>query len=87
MVLMRRTPSRTKATWLARIAVVVVAVSAYVWALPAAFGGPASSSSSGYAYAYGKNKVPICHKGKTKNVPLPAVAAHLAHGDTAGPCP
>ncbi|MBX2867799.1 MAG: hypothetical protein KTR18_03955 [Acidiferrobacterales bacterium] len=30
----------------------------------------------------------ICHKnGKTLSVGLPAVQAHLAHGDTTGPCP
>jgi hypothetical protein len=78
-----------KATWLLRLTVVALAVAAYVWALPTAFGLDGSSSSSSYSYghAYGKNKVPICHKGKTKFVPLPAVAAHLAHGDTPGPCP
>ena len=75
----------SKATWLLRLTVVALAVAAYVWALPTAFGLDSSSSSSGYAY--GKQKVPICHKGKTKFVPPPAVAAHLAHGDTPGPCP
>jgi hypothetical protein len=32
-------------------------------------------------------KVVICHNGKTISVAEPAVAAHLAHGDTLGPCP
>ena len=32
-------------------------------------------------------KVTLCHKGRTISVPEPAVAAHLAHGDTLGPCP
>ncbi len=33
-------------------------------------------------------KVTICHKGKrTISVGAPAVPAHLAHGDTLGPCP
>jgi hypothetical protein len=33
-------------------------------------------------------KVTLCHKGKnTITVGAGAVAAHLAHGDTLGPCP
>ena len=32
-------------------------------------------------------KVVICHKGKTITVDNSAVPAHLAHGDTVGPCP
>jgi hypothetical protein len=39
------------------------------------------------AKAYGKNRVAICHKGKTIRVALPAVKAHQRHGDTVGPCP
>jgi hypothetical protein len=36
----------------------------------------------------GKEKVTLCHKGrKTITVARPAVEAHLAHGDTEGPCP
>jgi hypothetical protein len=35
---------------------------------------------------YGQNKVTICHKGKTMQVPEPAVKAHTGHGDTLGPC-
>ena len=31
--------------------------------------------------------VTICHKGNTIEVAASAVAAHLAHGDTLGPCP
>jgi hypothetical protein len=35
-----------------------------------------------------QEKVVICHKGKkTLVVAKSAVAAHMAHGDTAGPCP
>jgi hypothetical protein len=31
--------------------------------------------------------VTVCHKGKTSiGVPANAVPAHLAHGDTLGPC-
>jgi hypothetical protein len=32
------------------------------------------------------NKVLICHKGNTLCVSQSAVAAHLKHGDTEGPC-
>lgn len=40
----------------------------------------------------GEEKVLICHKpdkkgGHTLNIASPAVPAHLAHGDTLGPCP
>ena len=37
-------------------------------------------------YAYGKNRITICHKGKTIKVAQPAVKAHLRHGDHVGPC-
>ena len=32
-------------------------------------------------------QVTLCHKGLTIVVGHPAVRAHLAHGDTLGPCP
>ena len=35
----------------------------------------------------GHNKVEICHKGKTLEVPPVAVPGHKRHGDTDGPCP
>lgn len=31
-------------------------------------------------------RVTICHNGTTLSVAEPAVASHLAHGDTLGPC-
>ncbi|WP_435156447.1 hypothetical protein [Haladaptatus sp. DFWS20] len=36
--------------------------------------------------APGQNKVEICHKGRTIEVPPSAVDPHRAHGDTFGPC-
>ena len=81
---------RKKATWFVRFLVVVVAAVAYIFALPSAFGLDSSSSSSSYgysyAYAYGQDKVAICHMGQTLMIPMPALAGHLGHGDTIGPC-
>jgi len=34
----------------------------------------------------GQIKFPMCHNGQTIEVALAAVPAHLAHGDTMGPC-
>lgn len=34
----------------------------------------------------GQEKVTICHKGHTITIAEPALAAHLAHGDTLGSC-
>jgi len=33
-----------------------------------------------------QNKVTICHKGKDKAIPEPALKGHLGHGDTMGVC-
>lgn len=53
-----------------------------------AFGGVATPMFANVALAgYGQDKVKICHKGKTKEVPAPAVPGHLKHGDTLGKCP
>jgi hypothetical protein len=35
----------------------------------------------------GNIKMPMCHNGNNIEVALPAVAAHLNHGDTLGLCP
>jgi hypothetical protein len=37
-------------------------------------------------HARGGNKVQVCHAGQTITVHKSAVPAHLAHGDTLGPC-
>ncbi len=46
-----------------------------------------SGQSNPGGHQYGKQKVQICHKGKTITVAKPAAKAHLRHGDTLGPCP
>lgn len=38
------------------------------------------------SYSDNDEKVTICHKGRTLKVAKSAVRAHLAHGDTMGPC-
>lgn len=50
-----------------------------------------SSGSAQYQYGsagkqYGHNKVTLCHKGHTISVALPAVKAHLRHGDKPDAC-
>lgn len=45
------------------------------------------SGCASYGTPYGDDKVTICHKNrKTLVLPESAVSAHLAHGDTYGPC-
>jgi hypothetical protein len=53
----------------------------------------AASASAAYEYEYGQ-KVTICHHTASKKNPTVtitvsenALPAHLAHGDTLGPCP
>jgi hypothetical protein len=83
--------------WSAR-AVFAVALLASALAILAAFGvlgGNASAASSGeYEYGGGGGKVTICHHTGSKKHPTEtitvsenALRAHLAHGDTLGPCP
>ena len=33
-----------------------------------------------------QTRVTLCHRGETITVAAPALRAHLAHGDTEGPC-
>jgi len=42
--------------------------------------------SYGDAFADGKDKIEICHKGKTKEVSEKSLEKHLKHGDTEGKC-
>lgn len=45
------------------------------------------SGCAAYHAPYSDDKVPVCHKNKkTLMLPGSAVDAHLAHGDTMGPC-
>jgi hypothetical protein len=48
--------------------------------------GFAKSSVSAAQYQYGKEKVQVCHKGKTITIAKPAEKAHLRHGDKLGAC-
>jgi len=53
-------------------------------------GGLTFSQSAFAGQGGGQNKVTICHQGdegpETITVAAPAIPAHLAHGDTLGPC-
>jgi hypothetical protein len=61
----------------------LVAVLVVVMSAPAVLLARGSDGNGGH----GKKKVTLCHKGKkTIKVGKPAKRAHLAHGDTKGPC-
>jgi hypothetical protein len=60
------------------VAIALVALASVV-GLATATAGP---SSAQYQY-----RVAICHKGHTIVIAMPALKAHLAHGDTVGRCP
>ena len=47
----------------------------------------APTVAKGKGKGKGTAKVTLCHNGRTITVGEPAVAAHLAHGDTEGECP
>lgn len=54
--------------------------------LGGALGGGAMRATAKPAHARDQPTFLICHNGKTLQLPAPAAKAHLAHGDTAGPC-
>jgi hypothetical protein len=54
---------------------------------PAKKGNAAAAQYGPAGHQYGKQKVTLCHKGKTITVGAPAAKAHLRHGDTLGACP
>jgi hypothetical protein len=71
------------------LSVGVLAVLASVGLVSAAFGGlmqAGATSGNGNGKGKGREKVTICHKGKTIRVGAPAVKAHFRHGDTPGTC-
>jgi hypothetical protein len=81
--------------WSARVAFATVLLASAFAILVGfgALGSPASAASGEYEYQYGK-KITICHHTGSKKNPTQtitvsenAVPAHLAHGDTLGPCP
>lgn len=70
-------------SWIARLCL-IAAIGVYAWSMISVAAG--SPVSSAYQYQYGKTT--ICHKGEsTITVADEALPAHLAHGDTIGPCP
>ena len=71
----------------ARIVSAAVVVASFVAAFATLGGiGVAQSAVSAIQKQYGKEKVTLCHKGKTITVGAPAAKAHLRHGDKLGAC-
>lgn len=77
----------------------LVLVPTIAFAALVAFGGTGYAGGTAAERQYGQNKVAVCHhappprsgqparRHKTLMLPPGAVAAHLRHGDTPGPCP
>jgi hypothetical protein len=67
--------------------ILLLAFAAVVLAGLAVAGPGQANGASASQYAYGKNRIAICHKGRTIHVALPAWKGHQKHGDTLGACP
>lgn len=89
-----RTRSRVRLVLIAGLtALLVFGVTALVGvaAPPPGKGKPKAAKVAQAQYGpagkqYGKNKVAVCHRGKTLWLPQPAARAHVRHGDRLGPC-
>ena len=73
------------------LAVALLAVVSMIVLAGGVASGAGTSASAAYEYQYGK-KVTICHHADAANlvtitISSSALPAHLAHGDTIGPCP
>jgi hypothetical protein len=67
---------------------IALSVAVTALAMLGALGGVgfAKGSATAAQYQYGKDKVVICHKGKTLKVAKPALKGHVKHGDALGAC-
>jgi hypothetical protein len=63
-----------------------IVTSGVVIALMVTMTATVAGAQPGNGYAYGLDRQPICHNGKTLDLPKPAIEAHLNHGDNEGAC-
>jgi hypothetical protein len=82
---------KEKRAWRAPRSVLIIIVSAVLLVCFWAIGGVGFAASSASAQQYQYGKVTICHRtgsGKSHEITVSrnALPAHVAHGDTVGPC-